>query len=213
MWNRNSGSRRRSPTGRRRRSSCSATRPGRPVSHVPLSCVPPCSMFALCGLTDRLWNWSVRSPLFSPSSFDGTRESICLQRASVGREPAVVAPRRDVAEVAVRAHDAAVVRLEELERVARGRDETCWSGWSAFGWSWVGRVHRHVRPADARVGREDHGALVRDRLAVRVGAARVDDVRMALRRVDEDVVPALRRSQRLNVAKPGLAAGSGSTGR
>src|SRR5512139_1537301 len=56
---------------------------GLPVdSHVPLSCVPPWTSFTLNGFTDRLWNWSVDSPLFMLSSFDGIAESICLQRSS-----------------------------------------------------------------------------------------------------------------------------------
>ena len=52
------------------------------VCHVPLSCVPPCSTLTLNGLTERLWNCSVDSPLFMPVSLLGTRDSSCLQRAS-----------------------------------------------------------------------------------------------------------------------------------
>jgi hypothetical protein len=52
-----------------------------PFSQVPLSCVPPCSRFLSCGLTDRLVNCSVVRPLLTLSSLDGIAESICLQRA------------------------------------------------------------------------------------------------------------------------------------
>src|SRR6266498_5489758 len=51
--------------------------------HVPLSCVPPCRSVTSCGLTERLWNWSVDRPLFRLVSFDGMRESSCLQRTSL----------------------------------------------------------------------------------------------------------------------------------
>src|SRR5215211_3548231 len=51
-------------------------------SQVPLSCVPPCRRLLLRGSTDRLMNWSVFRPSFTLSSLDGTRDSICLHRAS-----------------------------------------------------------------------------------------------------------------------------------
>src|SRR5512136_148595 len=51
-------------------------------SQVPLSCVPPWRTFTLNGLTERLWNWSVGSPLFRLSSLDGIAESICRHRSS-----------------------------------------------------------------------------------------------------------------------------------
>src|ERR687888_2710936 len=51
-------------------------------SKVPLSCVPPIRLFCGClGSTDRLWNWSVESPLFMLLVFSGIRESIDLQNA------------------------------------------------------------------------------------------------------------------------------------
>src|SRR5262245_406716 len=51
-------------------------------SQVPLSCVPPCRILALNGLTDKLWNWSVVRPLLRLVSSDGMLESIWWQRAS-----------------------------------------------------------------------------------------------------------------------------------
>src|SRR4029077_21131416 len=40
---------------------------------VPLSCVPPMiSLRGACALTERLWNWSVATPLFSDEIFVGT---------------------------------------------------------------------------------------------------------------------------------------------
>src|SRR6266542_3729897 len=59
------------------------------VSNVPLSCVPPCRCFASSAATDRLWNWSVESPLFMLYRYDGTADSSCWQ--SVRPEP--VRPR------------------------------------------------------------------------------------------------------------------------
>src|SRR5215510_10717006 len=47
------------------------------VSSVPLSCVPPWTCFGLSGATERLWNWSVESPLFRLKSFEGTADSNC----------------------------------------------------------------------------------------------------------------------------------------
>src|SRR5260370_7989236 len=50
---------------------------------VPLSCVPPMmSWSGFCTLTDRLWNWSVPSPLFSVAIVVGTAESQCWQSGS-----------------------------------------------------------------------------------------------------------------------------------
>src|SRR5436189_4366224 len=43
-------------------------------SHVPLSWVPPMRSAESVGLTDRLWNWSVDRPLFSPLISVGTRD-------------------------------------------------------------------------------------------------------------------------------------------
>src|SRR5512138_2424424 len=51
------------------------------VCQVPLSCVPPCRILTLNGLTDRLMNWRVESPLFMLSSLVGTRERSCWQRS------------------------------------------------------------------------------------------------------------------------------------
>src|SRR6187551_2929362 len=51
------------------------------VDHVPLSCVPPMMFFGSCGLTEKLWNWSVDSPLFRLKMYDGTRERSCWQIA------------------------------------------------------------------------------------------------------------------------------------
>src|SRR2546425_4055739 len=51
-------------------------------SNVPLSCVPPMRpVVGANGLIDRLWNWSVDSPLFRLNRYVGTRDSSCLQSA------------------------------------------------------------------------------------------------------------------------------------
>src|SRR4029078_2256045 len=53
------------------------------VCQVPLSCVPPWSRFELNGLTERLWDCSVGEPLLRDSSFVGTLDRSCWQRARV----------------------------------------------------------------------------------------------------------------------------------
>src|SRR3954451_441752 len=57
--------------------------------HVPLSCVPPMMSFVgLSGLTDRLWNWIVASPLSSVSisvgPLDRTSWHVVSGSSSVG---------------------------------------------------------------------------------------------------------------------------------
>src|SRR5262245_3321545 len=47
------------------------------VSSVPLSCVPPWMCFGLSGATERLWNWSVESPLLRVKRCEGTADSNC----------------------------------------------------------------------------------------------------------------------------------------
>src|SRR5919201_1444143 len=98
----------------------------------------------------------------------------------VSAQPAVrvVAPRRPIDELAARADDASVARLEELERVVRIRDQRVLVGVDSVRVQRVGPVEGHVGPADAGVGRENDAALVRDRLAVEVVTADVNDVRM-----------------------------------
>src|SRR5919197_221994 len=83
VWNRNDGSATSKPDWPPSPTIEFVHRTGLPsVVHVPLSCVPPWSTLTLNGLTDRLWNCSVVSPWLMPWSRVGTRESICLQRAS-----------------------------------------------------------------------------------------------------------------------------------
>ncbi len=54
--------------------------PGPLKAWVPLSCVPPMmSLSGFCTFSDRLWNWSVPSPLFIVKIVVGTLESQFLQ--------------------------------------------------------------------------------------------------------------------------------------
>ncbi len=121
------------------------------------------------------------------------REQLPAARQPVAAEPpvGVVAPRGAIDELPARTDHAAVARLDELERIVRVRDERVLVGMDAVRMQRIGAVERHVRPGGAGVGGEDDAALVRDGFAVEVVAADIDDVGIALRRVDEDVVPAL----------------------
>ena len=112
-------------------------------------------------------------------------------------EPTRVAVARAVRELAARPDDPAVRGLEELARVPRVRHEAVLVGMHPVRMVDVRRVHRHVREVHPGIGRAQHGAVVRDVrpvgavLVVLVRAAEVHDVRLARRRVDEVVVPAL----------------------
>ena len=114
-------------------------------------------------------------------------------------EPTRVAVARAVRELAARPHDPAVRSLEELARVPRVRHEAVLVGMDPVRMVDVRRIERHVREGLARVRRAQHGAVVRDERLIRCGAvlvvlvrtAEVHDVRVARRRVDEVVVPAL----------------------
>ncbi len=64
-------------------------------------------------------------------------------------------------------------------------------GMQAVGMDRIGAIEGHVVARCTGVIREDHAALVGNRLAIGVGAAHVDDVRVALRGVHELVIPAL----------------------
>ena len=87
-------------------------------SHVPLSCVPPEHVHVVRAHGEAS-NWSVRRPWFIDSSRAGTRESSCWQRARFVALRLRVAHHDETSRKPVRAHDAAVVRLDELERLAR----------------------------------------------------------------------------------------------
>src|SRR5207237_2282784 len=56
---------------------------------VPLSCVPPMTSLALCTFSDRLWNWSVPSPLFIVEIVVGTFFSQFWQSVRFALEGAV----------------------------------------------------------------------------------------------------------------------------
>src|SRR5512143_897813 len=105
-------------------------------SQVPLSCVPPWRTLTLCGLTERLWNWSVVSPLLRLWSSDGIRESICLQRSS----EAPLSPRFGSSHHEERSTNTPLERITPPSLVSmnwNGLPGTvtieCWSGCSPLG--------------------------------------------------------------------------------
>src|SRR4051812_35906096 len=110
------------------------TTPEPPVSQVPLSCVPPWMFFGSVGLTEKLWNWSVDSPLFRLVSFPGTRDSSCWQSARL----APVSPRvAHSAEVSTNSPLERTRPPSEPKKATFGFDGTvtiaCWSGCIPFG--------------------------------------------------------------------------------
>ena len=159
--------RRRSPTGRRRRSSCSSTSSGCPAS-ARCRCpgCRPAARLTLNGLTERLWNCSVESPLFMPSSLrrHARQQLLAAAKARLGEAARIVAPRRDVGEL--RRSSASTppsLTSKNWNGLAGLVTSACWSGCRPFGWQDVGRVHRHVGGGDAGVGREHDAALVGER--------------------------------------------------
>ena len=115
------------------------------------------------------------------------------ERRFGGIEPAAVALVRHVGKAAVGAHDAAIRSFEHLERVGGVQDERVLVGMNALRLIRVA-VLCQVRERRAAIARQQHRAGVRfgAELVVAERAGKIDYVRMAGRRDDDVVVPALR---------------------
>src|ERR671937_2325701 len=108
------------------------------VWNVPLSCVPPITLSTLAGLTDRLWNWRVFSPLFRLVSVVGTADSSCLHRASLSAAFVPVNVRESQRDdVSLSVPSERMTPPSEPSQNCRGllgfTTSACWSGWRPFG--------------------------------------------------------------------------------